>query len=619
MTVINPPSDELAHAAESLDPELAANETLPTAAEPQLPRRRHVVAIVMLVAAVRYAFSARQTMFRLTPDEFANVGMARFLAGGRWNMLIDLQTWRPGLATLLAPIYTVVHDPLWQLRSALMLNAAIAAVSVIWLIKIISRLTGAGPRLTLLLAGVIALQPSSLSASAHVWAEPLVTLTFLATLWCLLRYFEAPSLGLALQAIAWSVFGYTSHGRLLPLVGMVVLLLMGHAVMSRNLVRLAATGCAGLVGVYLSNLYSDWIVDRVWTIADRTNTTTSVLDRLDKPLQVVDSGIGQLWYQLCASALVAGVGLVVLTRRALARRADRGRVDARVVLCVVIPLMVVSMVFMSDRARGDHVIYGRYNDAIMWPVLAVGGAWLAVGWLRESRRSVAWTMGGVVVGAAELGLLLRQLHHLQLGSQGSVVIDMVAGMIPYVGVRGSIPALTTTAMALAAFAVLVGLASFGSRRPRAAACLLVVVMSAAGLRTYDRFDNITSNWGEASAVKELSPTVLDPDVPIGISIMPNGLAPDEPEWVQLTYGLLYQWYLPDHTFVMDSGIGDGVGPYVIATAHDRLLTDRGGTIVWHDPGADMAIWREPDEGDVQLPPPPADELPAAADSALSNS
>jgi hypothetical protein len=42
-------------------------------------------------------------MFHMTPDEPAQLAMARLISGGlRWNMF-DHSTWRPGMAVLLAP------------------------------------------------------------------------------------------------------------------------------------------------------------------------------------------------------------------------------------------------------------------------------------------------------------------------------------------------------------------------------------------------------------------------------------------------------------------------------------------------------------------------------------
>ncbi len=45
---------------------------------------------------------------------------------------------------------------------------------------------------------------------------------------------------------------------------------------------------------------------------------------------------------------------------------------------------------MSDRPRPDQFIYGRYNDAVMWPIIVIGLAWVA-GAVRHgiSRRQLA--------------------------------------------------------------------------------------------------------------------------------------------------------------------------------------------------------------------------------------
>ncbi len=52
----------------------------------------------VVVAAARWWFSHNRIMFHMTPDEPAQLAMARLISGGlRWNMF-DHSTWRPGMA-----------------------------------------------------------------------------------------------------------------------------------------------------------------------------------------------------------------------------------------------------------------------------------------------------------------------------------------------------------------------------------------------------------------------------------------------------------------------------------------------------------------------------------------
>ena len=126
-------------------------------------------------------------------------------------------------------------------------------------------------------------------------------------------------------------------------------------------------------------MFSAWVQRNVWTQPDRTNTIGSTLERLSRPGALFDSVVGQVWYVLIATALFGGLGFWVLVRSALGSLTDTAicrRTDAFVVVGLVVPLVGVSMLFMAGRDRPDMLIYGRYNEAILWPVVAIGAVWL---------------------------------------------------------------------------------------------------------------------------------------------------------------------------------------------------------------------------------------------------
>lgn len=591
--------------ADSADPQrgLVDVPTPPTAP----PTRRTVLMLAACVALARFLFSVQVRTFAMSPDEFANAGMSRFLAGGHFDML-RTNTWRPGYPTLLAPVSMLVDDPSWWVRSALAVNAVVAGISVVWLVKIVQRLTRLGGSATLAVAGVIALAPASMSASGHVWAEPLVTLAFLGALWSLMRFFDDFRVSAGLAAVTWGVFGYLCHGRLLPLLGMSTLVVVGALAWRRNWIGSVLVGGVSVGGALLTNVYANWVYDNVWTVVGSTNTSEGVLSRLAHPLQVLDAAFGQIWYQLAASALVFGVGLLVLIASAFAPgRNSADRTDARLTLALTVPMILMSVTFMSDRARGDQVVYGRYSDAIVWPVLAVGAAWIVRGSRADSRKLRLWAFVGVPVIFAEFALMLRQLHHRQLGS-GTAVIDMIPGFMPVIDGSGAIPVLMLSGVALAVFSAFV----FASRRlEHRPALLLAVVLGAlvaADVAAYVHFPSRENKWEQAREAVPFVEENIPAGSTIGVALMPDDFGPDAAIFAQVSWALAYQWYLPDYRFTIDAGLRDDVGPYIVATTNDLILSKNGGTTLWEQPDASMAFWLEPDadapQATVVGPPAP---------------
>lgn len=558
------------------------------------PTRRATLIVALAVAIARFLFTIEVRTFAMSPDELANAGMARFLAGGDWNML-RTNTWRPGYATLLAPMTAVVDDQTWWIRCAFAINAIIAGATLFILVPLVSRLTRLSAKHALIVAGVVATTPASLSASGHVWAEPMVTLTFLGCLWSAMRFFDARRLRHAIGAVAWAVLGYTCHGRMLPVVAIAVVGATVALLGQRRLMHAAAVVGFGSVTVLASNQYADWIFGELWTATGSTNTSEGVIERLRSPLQVLDSVFGQLWYQLTASALVFGIGMaaLVLAARRRSEVDTTARRDARVILSFVVPMLAMSATFMSDRARADHVIYGRYNDAIAWPVLAIGLAWLASYRHAYSRKVQTWVLVVVPVFYIDVALVLRQLHYKQLEA-GTVVIDMVAGLMPIIDGSGEVRVFTLSAASLMTFGV--GLALLLRVRPstRVFEASLVAGLIVAGLLAYANFPSRSNRWEAAVAAAPAFRATVPAGETIGVSLMPDDFGPDASIFVQTSYALFYEWYLPEYEFAVDDGLRDEVGPYVVGATNDLILSYGKGEFLWKQPDRELGLWKEPE-------------------------
>ena len=173
-------------------------------------------------------------------------------------------------------------------------------------------------------------------------------------------------------------------------------------------------------------------------IAEQLRTSQERLSMLEANLR---SALGQTWYQLVATFGVTALGAGALVVRSLRKRggAIPGTVsrDARLVLLVTAPLILVSIIFMSHRTRTDHRIYGRYNDAVLWPVLIVGIAWLVNLRRTPYRRSAAATLVGVALAIVATSVGIHYVAGEALADRVGVR-PMVAGLAPIIGSASSI-------------------------------------------------------------------------------------------------------------------------------------------------------------------------------------
>ena len=546
-------------------------------------------------------------MFHIAADEPAQLAIARWLSGGtRWNMF-DHSTWRPGMATLMVPLFWITDDTASIMRGGLLIAASLGGVGAVILARLAARITPMTPLACVLSAGVVALAPSSLSATAFVWAEGLVTVTFLGSLALVIAFYDHGRQSAGIAAIVLSVLGFTAHGRLLPMVALVAVLVIGRSLAARCWTQaLTLTLVAGgwaILGVG----YAAWIFRNVWDTPGSSNTVGTVMKRLPNVTDNVQSAIGQTWYQLVATAGLFGIGVAVLARATVRRRprpAGTPDVDvepepvppvvssrhARLVLACTIPLIGVSMVFMSGRTRSDHRIYGRYNDAVLWPLLIVAIAWLVQ--LRRAHRPWRPAITLVTLGAATIGAGYAVLEFNREAFAESVgVRPMVAGLMPILGTRGTIPVLRLSIVAVVVL-VLVLAASLSTRRGAGLVALGVVALIGGGARTHEALNTRLNSWEPTTQVREID-ELIPPDATLGVKFVRDADYP-KVEWDDQRRRIqLYQFSLPGRRVLRDHGVDDAVGPYVFAPVGDRELTAAGAKVIWKDPKIQYALWQEP--------------------------
>lgn len=551
---------------------------------------RRVWALASLVAGVVVAVARRVTSwgrdeYAIWPDEPAQLAIARFIGGGtRWNM-DDHSVWRPLFGTLLAPVYWFTDDPTTVFHVALTLNALLGGTAGALLVYLARRLTPMTPWWGAAVAVLVSLTPAMVFSTDFVFSESLVAPLFLATLLGLLRLQQSPTLahGLFTALLASAAFG--AHSRMLPLT-LITLGVIALAVVRRRMaVRDAIAGTAvAVAAVYVVTVYTAYVVDRLWDEPSTRNSVGGVREQLLSGAPVLVSALGQTWYLLVASLGVVVYGSTVLLRAALRPEPPPGPtcIDARLVLLVVGACVALSMVFMSDRWRSDQLVYGRYNDAVVMPVLVVGLAAL-IGII--PLRRIAATAGVTAIGIVAVGGVLWALRDDVL-SESNGLEPMILGLQPFATSATSIDVIRISMWAAALTLGLVGvaLAVRGRRHSLAVAGVVGMLLVLGWVRTERIIDRTWDDSGDVSAVEELRVGVLADGIDVDFYLPPGSTSTNRM--------MLYQFHLPRTRFtVVNDPVDGATSPYVFARLRDDGLAEVGATLVWRDPQGRYGLWK----------------------------
>ncbi len=445
-------------------------------------RRRGALAVVVAVLAL---LAVHLLLARHTPgpvlydDGAAYLAQARYLSGHpNPPDLTHTAFYQPGYPLVLVPAHLLGSDPASQHRLALGTNAVLAVVLVLPLYRLARGPLGLPGARAAIAAVVTATYPPVLLQSGFEWAESLLMLGF--ALWALalhhlLRRPAAPA-----SALAGAAAGglYLVHQRAVIAGVVAAAVLVGLVLRGRLAWRGAAAGL-GALGLVLAGTRAlgSHLRSALWSQAQPTLEGDVIATALDPgawPTVAVHAA-GQAWYLAVASLGLAVVGGVVLVRLVTGRPDDptgaawAARWWAAAVLGGVALTLALSAVFTVRGERVDHLVYGRYNDALV-PLLLLAALALVLRPGRAPRALVAPAATAVLTVVATAGTL-RLVRGVDAFT-GHVMPLNVAGLLPLHRNHGVIP---TGRLSLLAVGLAVGVLLASALAPRVGTAVLAVV------------------------------------------------------------------------------------------------------------------------------------------------
>ena len=307
-------------------------------------------------------------------DEYGYFATARHLVGeGQATHL----RYHPGYAFVLMPAFLVTSTSDGAYHVALYgINALLGGLTtfLIWQLVLALAPAATSRRTRLLATAAVALYPSWLLYTNLTWSENLLVPIAAA----LVLYAGRLARGApALVALGYGVLAgcaYLAHPRGLALTGAAVLvglLVLPHA--GRLLRAALLLGSAGVITA-AARPVTRWATDSAgW----KSESFLQGFGIGDVPHLIAAMG-GHLFYLAAATYGLAPLGIyafVCLLRRE-GFRTERGAIA----LCALVSaagMLVVSGIFWHDPFRSDQIIYGRYNEATLVPILVAGVLLLA--------------------------------------------------------------------------------------------------------------------------------------------------------------------------------------------------------------------------------------------------
>ena len=553
--------------------------------------------------ALRLAISVGRDGPTNFADETGYLANARVLAGGVEGELSRAAFYRGGYSLLLLPASWLGDGPRAEYLGVLATNALVSALVFPLLYVLLTRVFRVPRPLAVAAAFLAALYPPLVVTTQFAWAESLLAVLGVV---CAITLAAVVAASRPRAAAGWAVACggcagalYTTHGRTVPLVVLAVGALVALAAVRRELAGAAAAGvAAAAVTLAAGQRLNDWLQARSWGPLDGGDLER-VLGNAGDPGalgNVAALAVGQFWYVFVATYGLAVLGLVELARAlsagappdprrwpgwAAGRPTAGAPVAAGFLLGSAAGLAAVVGWFLLPPWRPDHVVYGRYVEILVPPLLALGLVRL---WTAAARRVALELAAGTA--AALVAGLAASWYAGGLVRRGPVNWYTVLALPPLAQTREQIRPLTATAAAVAAAAVLL-VATRRSRPLAAAGLALVLAASAVAVR-------VVLVEARDRAVYGTQPVALSRvDGLGGAREVGYDLAAYTPVGL---YG--YQWQLARARFVLFDSRCDPPPDteWVVAGLDWPQARQAAGRRVWAHPAFGQALWRLPRPG-----------------------
>lgn len=354
------------------------------------------------------------------PDELSYLLNGRVLTGHNETPLPGVRAFYQAGYSMVTAVGALFGTSIEvQFRVSLFINMFFVLLTGLALYGLMTRHFSISARWATLVAATISVAPSVAAFSLFVYAESLSRLLIAVVVLLVFEISSSATVSKMIATGAVAAFLPIVHGRFVLLLPLTVFVMIGIALFAqpRRYQPLVA-GLSTCVVVYLTcdqlNMYlrnelyvasvgkEDRILERMTTLSEWPS--------------ILRSAAGQMFYLIATSFGLAFVGLAVLTLavwRHLPKRSWREAMPAMYVIAIVGAVALTSSVQLAYVTRADHLIYGRYVEAVS-PVLVA----IACAALLALFRWRLWVLSLAVV-AALTGILL-------IATDGDRLREMIA-------------------------------------------------------------------------------------------------------------------------------------------------------------------------------------------------
>lgn len=337
-------------------------------------------------------------IFSVLDDEFGYWGIAAYLAGLNWsNTLSQIPYYSYGYSLLLVPLFWIFDNPIHMYKAAIILNGIMLSTSFLLCYDIARKLMNSANKYILIgISFFISMYPTYVAYSSIAWGECLLIFVCWLLTWCFLGLNEKSNNIKFISIGFLSIYVYVIHQRALGILvaSLLVIILMKifkKINWTQYLSVILPITLSMIIHFYLKdNIQSNLWLNNVGNLANDYSSMTSKINQMftiEGAVKALKVFIGQFFYLGAASYLIFYFGLYELiqkTGKTIISSIKNKNLNIlnneyyfylyTFLLIALFSSIAISVIFMINPTRIDHIVYGRYTEMIIGPILLLGFA-----------------------------------------------------------------------------------------------------------------------------------------------------------------------------------------------------------------------------------------------------
>ncbi len=432
--------------------------------------------IVIILIAISLSQLNETYGFSLFPDEFGYWAAAGSVIGYDWSAVVSLGSYYSfGYALILTPVLALIHDSVIAYRTAVVINLMCQIASYFLLCDIVERLMpDIGRMVRAILCGAAVLYPSWVLYTQMTMAEGLIFFLYTLSIWCLMKYMEAPGVGRGTALAVVLCYMYCVHMRTIGALIAGGIIVIVHAVKNREGAKIRRGAVAficttiTLISLWFMIRYS--LLEGLYGSADPAKiSVNNYSGQIGKIGQIFSlkgfadyllSLSGKILYLGCATFGMAYIGLYRFICKSSDAIRQRSKADGQmacddllhvfIALASLAQIGVMSIYLAAsagvDSNRFDLFLHGRYDDFII-PILMVYGMY---GFIKDSAPIRRYVISATVMLALSgMACMVMKAYHTGMDDTHDLLMIGMSYLLDGKGAQSTLFPLMQTGMAVA--------------------------------------------------------------------------------------------------------------------------------------------------------------------------